>query len=99
MVLDMLLLDAHEECGVTGRLISDIVLQLLSYVVQKEREFIRRRQVKRIAAAQERGVRFGRPPKCRPKNYEVVKFDYLKSAITLKEAAILLEVSPTTFKK
>lgn len=77
VVLDMPLLDTREDRGVTGRLISDIVLQLLSYVAQKEREFIHQRQAEGIAAAQERGVRFGRPPKPRPKVYEALKRVFL----------------------
>ena len=58
----MPLLDSRNECdGVTGMLISDIVLQLLSYVAQVERESIRQRQREGIVAAKARGVRFGRP--------------------------------------
>lgn len=99
VVLDMPLLDTREDRGVTGRLISDIVLQLLSYVAQKEREFIHQRQAEGIAAAQERGVRFGRPPKRRPKAYEAAKRAFLGGAITKKEAAARMRVSPTTFEK
>lgn len=99
VVLDMPLLDTREDRGVTGRLISDIVLQLLSYGAQKEREFIHQRQAEGIAAAQERGVRFGRPPKRRPKAYEAAKRAFLGGAITKKEAATRMRVSPTTFEK
>lgn len=99
VVLDMPLLDTREDRGVTGRLISDIVLQLLSCVAQKEREFIHQRQAEGIAAAQERGVRFGRPPKRRPRAYEAVKCAFLGGAITKKEAAARMRVSPTTFEK
>ena len=99
VVLDMPLLDTREDRGVTGRLISDIVLQLLSYVAEKERDFIRQRQAEGIAAAQERGVRFGRPPKKRPKSYARAKAAFLDGAITKKEAAARLRVSPTTFEK
>lgn len=99
VVLDMPLLDTREDRGVTGQLISDIVLQLLSYVAEKERDFIRQRQAEGIAAAQERGVRFGRPPKKRPKSYARAKVAFLDGAITKKEAAARLNVSPTTFAK
>lgn len=99
VVLDMPLLDTREDRGVTGQLISDIVLQLLSYVAEKERDFIRQRQAEGIAAAQERGVRFGRPPKKRPKSYARAKAAFLDGAITKKEAAARLRVSPTTFEK
>ena len=60
VVLDMPLLDTREGRDLTGTLIADIVLQLLSYVAQTEREFIRQRQAEGIAAAKGRGVRFGR---------------------------------------
>ncbi len=99
VVLDMPLLDTREDYGVTGRLISDIVLQLLSYVAQKEREFIHQRQAEGIAAARERGVRFGRPPKMRPKEYPEAREAFLDGAITKKEASERLCVSPTTFGK
>ena len=99
VLLDMPLLDTREDRGVTGRLISDIVLQLLSYVAEKERDFIRQRQAEGIAAAQERGVRFGRPPKKRPRSYAATKRAYLSGTITKKEAAGRLRVSPTTFEK
>ena len=99
VVLDMPMLDTREDRGVTGRLISDIVLQLLSYVAEKERDFIRQRQAEGIAAAQERGVRFGRPPKKRPRSYAATKRAYLSGTITKKEAAGRLRVSPTTFEK
>ena len=63
MVLDMPLLDTRKNQDLTGTLIADIVLQLLSYVAQTEREFIRQRQAEGIAAAKAQGgVRFGRPP-------------------------------------
>ena len=61
VVLDMPLLDTRKNRDLTGMLIADIVLQLLSYVAQTEREFIRQRQAEGIAAAKARGVRFGRP--------------------------------------
>ncbi len=59
VVLDMPLLDTREGRDLTGTLVADIVLQLLSYVAQTEREFLRQRQAEGIAAAKERGVRFG----------------------------------------
>lgn len=62
VVLDMPLLDTRKSRDLTGTLIADIVLQLLSYVAQTEREFIRQRQAEGIAAAKLRGVQFGRKP-------------------------------------
>ena len=69
VVLDMPLLDTRRSRDLTGTLIADIVLQLLSYVAQTEREFIRQRQVEGIAAAKARGVKFGRPYKELPTGY------------------------------
>ena len=70
VVLDMPLLDTRQNRNLTGTLIADIVLQLLSYIAQTEREFIHQRQAEGIAAARQRGVRFGPPCKERPSNYE-----------------------------
>lgn len=85
--------------GLAGKLISDIVLQLLSYVAQQEREFIHRRQAEGIAAAKARGVRFGRPPKERPACYPDVKARHLDGKATKRESAARLGVSVTTFDK
>ena len=63
VVLDMPLLDTRQNRDLTGTLIADIVLQLLSYVAQTEREFIHQRQAEGIAAAKLQGVKFGRKPK------------------------------------
>jgi len=98
VVLDMPLLDTREKRdGLTNVLISDIVLQLLSYVAQVERENIKQRQAEGIAAAQARGVRFGRPPKRKPGNYEATKKAFLEGHITRAEAAARLKVSVSTF--
>ncbi len=100
VVLDMPLLDTRKDCeGATGALISDIVLQLLSYVAQMERESIRRRQAEGIAAAKLRGVRFGRPRKKRPGAYGAVQKSYRKGYITRSEAASRLKVSVSTFDR
>lgn len=100
VVLDMPLLDTREDRGgVTGALISDIVLQLLSYVAQVERESIHQRQAEGIAAARARGVRFGRPRKRRPGLYKNTRESYLAGHITRSEAASRLKVSVSTFDK
>lgn len=100
VVIDMPLLDTRTtHSNVTGVFISDIVLQLLSYVAQVERDNIRQRQAEGIAAARARGVRFGRPPKKRPKCYEITKQAFTSGNITRKEAAARLRVSVTTFEK
>lgn len=64
VVLDMPLLDTRQNRDLTGTLIADIVLQLLSYVAQTERDFIRQRQAEGIAAAKAQGVQFGEDPWC-----------------------------------
>ena len=100
VVLDMPVLDTREERdGITGVLIADIVLQLLSYVAQIERENIRQRQAEGIAAAKARGVSFGRPRKKRPANYGETREAYWGGRITRKEAAARCKVSETTFAR
>lgn len=100
VVLDMPLLDTRRERdGITGVLIADIVLQLLSYVAQVERESIHQRQAEGIAAAKARGVRFGRPRIARPAIYDAVKDAYRAGGITRAQAAGRLGVSLTTFDK
>ncbi len=78
VVLDMPLLDIRKNRDLTGTLIADIVLQLLSYVAQTEREFIRQRQAEGIAAAKAQGVRFGRPPLKRPENFPEIRLAWQK---------------------
>lgn len=97
VVMDMPLLDTRQGKDLTGTLIADIVLQLLSYVAQTEREFIRQRQAEGIAAAQARGVRFGRPRIDRPPEFEAVKQRYLCGEVTSRRAAAEIYISHTTF--
>ena len=74
VVLDMPLLDTRREKNLMGTFIADIVLQILSYVAQTERENIKQRQAEGIAAAKARGVKFGRPKRAVPDNfYEIVR--------------------------
>lgn len=97
VVLDMPLLDTRQGRDLTGTLIADIVLQLLSYVAQTEREFIKRRQAEGIAAAKERGVRFGPKPIKKPDNYEECLIAWQNKQISAREAARRLAVSHMTF--
>ena len=99
VVLDMPLLDTRNTRDLTGTLIADIVLQLLSYVAQKERESIRQRQAEGIAAAKERGVRFGRPEKEIPGRFFILYDDWKKGEISGREAARQLGVTHQTFFK
>ena len=86
-VLDMPLLDTSIHRDLTGTLIADIVLQLLSYVAQNERENIRQRQAEGIAAAKARGVKFGRPPKPLPDSFYRLHKEWRDKKITLQQAA------------
>lgn len=97
VVLDMPLLDTRTKNDLTGTLIADIVLQLLSYVAQTEREFIRQRQAEGISAAKKRGVRFGRRPKERPADYAWLRDRYLAGEISSRSAAAKMGISHTCF--
>ena len=97
VVLDMPLLDTRKNRDLTGTLIADIVLQLLSYVAQTEREFIRQRQAEGIAAAKARGVQFGRKPKERPAEYEAMKKLWQTGNLSARAAAKQLGISHRTF--
>lgn len=100
VVLDMPLLDTREvRGGLTGELIADVVLQLLSYVAQVERDNIRQRQAEGIAAARVRGVKFGRPRIERPEVFHEAREAYRVRAITSREAAFICGVSRTTFMR
>ena len=99
VVLDMPLLDTRQGRDLTGTLIADIVLQLLSYVAQTEREFIRQRQAEGIVAAKARGVQFGRKPLDRPQNYDAVREEWRKGQLSARGAARLLGVAHRTFIK
>jgi DNA invertase Pin-like site-specific DNA recombinase len=97
-VLDMPVLNTRDRDGdITGRVISDIVLELLSFVAQKEREFIRRRQSEGIASAKRRGVKFGRPPKPRPQDFAAAAEEYRSGTLSADRAAARLNVSRNTF--
>lgn len=97
VVLDMPLLDTRNSRDLTGTLIADIVLQLLSYVAETERAFIRQRQAEGIAAAKARGVQFGRKPLPRPEAYHALKEAWLEQRISANEAAQRLHVGRNTF--
>ena len=99
VVLDMPLLDTRKGRDLIGTLISDIVLQLLSYVAQTERELIRQRQAEGIAAAKAKGVHLGRLPKKKPKTFPEVVSEWKKGEITARKAAETLGTSYKTFMK
>lgn len=98
VVLDMPLLSTQNISGdLTGVFIADLVLQTLSYVAQTERENTKQRQAEGIAAAQRRGVRFGRPRKMIPKEFMQLQASWRAGEITSREAAQRLGVSQNTF--
>lgn len=100
VVLDMPLLDTRKHSSdLTGTFIADLVLQILSYVAQTEREAIRQRQAEGIAAAKARGVHFGRQPIQLPDSFEAVCREHAAGTLTVRAAAEKLSMSTTTFYK
>lgn len=97
IVLDMPLLDTRNGKDLMGTFIADLVLQILSFVAQSEHENIRKRQAEGIAAAQLRGVRFGRPPRALPENFDAVRREWRAKKITLKQAALSCGLPEGTF--
>lgn len=81
-----------------GTLIADIVLQLLSYVAQSERENIRQRQAEGIAEAKARGVHFGPMPQALPENFEELRQTWRSRQITLRAAADACGIPKSTFR-
>ena len=86
-VLDMPLLDTRNGKDLMGTFIADLVLQILSFVAQSERENIKKRQQEGIAAAKAKGVKFGRPPLPLPENFHEVHQAWRNKKITLRQAA------------
>lgn len=98
VVLDMPLLDTRQTGkDLTGIFVVDLVLQILSYVAQSERENIHQRQMEGIAAAKLRGVRFGRPRKPIPENFSDVKKRWETGIISSRQAARELHIAQDTF--
>ena len=99
VVLDMPLLDTRKkgDQDLTGTFIADMVLQILAYVAQIERENIKQRQKEGIYAAKSRGVIFGRPRKDVPQNFKEIKNQWLQNQITSRQAAKALGIAQSTF--
>ena len=97
-VLDMPLLDTRRDKDLLGTFIADLVLQVLSFVAQSERENIRKRQAEGIAAAKKNGVRFGREPKPLPGNFLSIYEFWKKGRISTTEAARRCEMARSTFR-
>lgn len=96
-VLDMPLLDTGRDKNLLGAFISDLVLQILSFVAQTERENIRKRQAEGIAAAKSRGVRFGPKPRPLPDNFEEIVSLSRQGLISRSQAAKLVGMSRSMF--
>ncbi len=96
-ILDMPILDTRNRKDLLGTFIADLVLQILSFVSENERDNIKRRQAQGIAAAKERGVKFGRPSLPVPDDFDVVLRQWKNREITLKEASLLCNMPKGTF--
>ena len=96
-VIDMPLLDTRQGKDLMGTFIADLVLQILSFVAQSERENIKKRQAQGIAAAKSRGVRFGRPPRPLPENFDKIHDAWRNKKMTLQQAANACEMPLSTF--
>lgn len=96
-VLDMPLLDTRQGKDLMGTFIADLVLQILSFVAQSERENIKKRQEQGIAAAKAKGVRFGRPEIPIPENFDKLVKDWEKKRISIEEILRLCNMSEATF--
>lgn len=99
VVLDMPILNNGMEKDLMGTLINDIILALLSYVAENERDNIRQRQAEGIKAAKARGVKFGRPKKELPENFEEIMEKWENKEITAKKAAELCGMAYSSFRK
>lgn len=99
-VIDIPLLDTTKTFeDLTGTFISDLVLQILSYVAEQERIMIKQRQAEGIAVAKSKGVKFGRPRVKRPAKFDSVYEQWAKKELTTKEAMKILKLKETSFLK
>ena len=96
-VLDMPLLDTRQGEGLIGKFVSDIVLQILSFVAETERRKIKERQAQGIKCAKERGVKFGRPHVQLPDNMNELLVRYMNHEFTLRAAATAAGIPSSTF--
>lgn len=97
IVIDMPLLDTTKNKDLLGTFISDLILQILSYVAEQERTFIKQRQKEGIASAKRNNVKFGRPKIEKPKDFDIIINKWKNKEIKSKEAMELLNLKPNTF--
>lgn len=99
-VIDFPLLDTRNDASnLVGKFISDIVLQVLSFVAQNERENIRQRQAEGIRIAKEKGIHMGRPKYKIPKNFQTINSQFLSKEIDINEAITKTKMKKSTFYK
>lgn len=96
-VIDMPLLDTRNGKDLMGTFIADLVLQILSFVAQNERENIKKRQAEGIAAAKAKGVKFGRPEKDVPENFEMIVRAWKQKKLPFAEVLQVCNMSKATF--
>ena len=101
VVIDLPLLDTRNKYGddLTAKLISNLVIQVFSYVAETERNMNHQRTMEGLAAARARGVKFGRKPIEKPKGYEALREQWERKKISARKAAEALGVSTPTFLK
>lgn len=97
VVIDMPLLDTTKNKDLLGAFISDLILQILSYVAEQERTLIKQRQKEGISTAMNKGIKFGRPTIEKPQNYDIVVSKWKNKEIRTKEAIEQLGLKPSTF--
>lgn len=96
-ILDMPLLDTRKGKDLMGTFIADLVLQVLSFVAQSERENIKKRQAQGIKAAKEKGVKFGRPKKNLPDDFPLIVNAWREKTLSLEKVLETCEISESTF--
>ncbi len=96
-VLDMPLLDTRSNKDLMGTFIADLVLQILSFIAQNEHENIKKRQLQGIAAAKQKGIKFGRPKKPIPENFETLIQIWEQKEASLNEILEICDMSEATF--
>lgn len=96
-VIDMPMLDTTNHKDLLGSFISDLILQVLSYVAEQERLFIRQRQKEGILIAKSKGIKLGRPRIIKPSNFDYVVNRWQNNEISTKEALDILNLKPNTF--
>ena len=99
VVLDMNLLDTRKDNNLIGQFLSDVVLQLLSFVAENERSNIKQRQAEGIKIAKAKGIKFGRPIVLLPKNFKEIVIDYKTKKICLNEALKRTNLTRSSFYK